>query len=724
MPVDDTCFLIRLEDGGDVAFTTGIHYGLPSLAPFAFGDAERANKWLQAHGGEGEVTEYSLPEAMDVLSRDYTVTGIQWEDRPGHAVVFATDLQDAGELWPTLAVEVGPSGLLTGTPFVSTLTRRGRHEERSAAELVRWVPWGDLDSQWSDVLGDAPLFGTGRRLELLELRLQGGQYRVSTTEVLGPWSATSGTRVLFTSESAARWWWANRAPNHQAWVYYEPARGTPDQERPLELVPVSSIRGLLEEDAKFDPPSVVVNPDCPRGLTGYITTDAGDPVLTSVSGEWAIGDDNATSRINDMRTWSGYGTVHMPFAGHGSRLVLGALGRSVGIEPLGESSDDLRGAARSELSSAISDALRSPVRYVDTSQALGLATTFAITGWDTITGDHLIPIGVSSFLDGARWILDVDEHDRSHRIHGAGNHGFIGLPGSEDEVAEELRSASLRRVAEETIHEVINRGYRPQDADRLLAAANQILTGTRIDAFGYLADLAFRADAVPGQLEVLTHPDGDWTLADLDDVARAFTPEADPEGIQLLSERIGRDIALLDPSSTASLAGALLDYRTRGGSPMADYSPVTVQVSKALEIELVSMLEPFRREGLFEPDGEADDDRELQAYLAGGRAPTLGAFRHLLKQGSTPVHQALNRYVAGLANGKLLSSSKFRSQLSKVAERYRNPAAHDSLIELPRAEKCLEELLGSEQHPGLILQVAEWKRLIPSPSDDGPGRAT
>lgn len=516
VPIHERCVLVRVDDGDDLAFATGIHYGIPSLAPYAFTDPARAAEWLHEHGGGPDaLAELSMPEAMDVLSKHYAVTGLSWEDRPGEAVAFANDLRDAGELWPTHAVAVGPSGLIAGDPFVSALTRRGRLEERSAADLVRWLPWDEIDFQWSDVIGDEPLFGCEDRLDLVELRFQGGQCRVDATEVLGPWSSSSGTRLLFTSESAARWWWQYRAPDHRLWIHYEPKRGNPGREGGVELVPVTSLAGLIEEDQPVGRPSLVINPDGPRGLTGYVTIAEGAPVLTSVSGEWAIAADHTATRASDSRVWSGFGTVHMPSAGGGSRLKLGSLGRSSALHPLGDATDELRNAAPSELGDAIADALTAEPRILGTGNLAELTNTFIIAGWDTVSGETFCPVAVDSFLDGLRWLLAADQHDRHLRVHGTDDHGRIGLSGSEDHVAEQLRSAALRRAAEGALRDLVHRGFRPSDADRMLAAANRVLRSIRLDAFGYLADTAFRADAAPEQLTLLTHPEAAWSADDL-----------------------------------------------------------------------------------------------------------------------------------------------------------------------------------------------------------------
>jgi hypothetical protein len=346
---------------------------------------------------------------------------------------------------------------------------------------------------------------------------------------------------------------------------------------------------------------------------------------------------------------------------------------------------------------------------------------FHIVCWDAVTGDGAdYPWRFPGFLAAVRHLAAYErEHDRHHRIEGAVSCGHIGFSGSGDAQFEDLRSARFRLGLRRLALRVLRRGYRPSDASDLVALCNGTLSTLHVDYAGFAKDLLWQSssDQEPALLEALELPQEQWTAwADSADVA------VDPRGERLAKERLGEDIwELLRPKVRHFLATALLHLAEQGHAPQLDYAPISLEVVKALEVELAEVLAGFRNASSaseLEHDPEDHAERSLSGFLSGGKAPTLGTMSYLLRQPkpeASALRVALHEHLTGLPNGDFLSSSKFvKRGLQRVINKYRNGGAHDSPIPEQACRECIETLVGSKDSPGYIPLVVGWKVALPS----------
>ena len=150
---------------------------------------------------------------------------------------------------------------------------------------------------------------------------------------------------------------------------------------------------------------------------------------------------------------------------------------------------------------------------------------------------------------------------------------------------------------------------------------------------------------------------------------------------------------------------------------MLDYAPISIELVKALEVELGAVFEAFKRSLDDDvPSGDADNhtERSLEGFLGGAKPPTLGAMAYLLRdpgEGASALAVRLHQFVSGLPNAADLTRSKFLKRgLNRVLHKYRNGGAHDSPISEAACRECADVLVGTPGKPGYIPMVAAWKR--------------
>ena len=150
---------------------------------------------------------------------------------------------------------------------------------------------------------------------------------------------------------------------------------------------------------------------------------------------------------------------------------------------------------------------------------------------------------------------------------------------------------------------------------------------------------------------------------------------------------------------------------------MLDYAPMSIELVKALEVELVAVLEAFKQSVDEVPSADADNHAELalEGFLSGRKPPTLGAISYLLRvpgEGASPLATRLHEFVSGLPNARDLTRNKFiKRGLQRVLNKYRNGGAHDSPISEHVCRECVDVVVGTPEKPGYIPMVAAWKVL-------------
>jgi hypothetical protein len=152
---------------------------------------------------------------------------------------------------------------------------------------------------------------------------------------------------------------------------------------------------------------------------------------------------------------------------------------------------------------------------------------------------------------------------------------------------------------------------------------------------------------------------------------------------------------------------------------MLDYAPISIEIVKALEVELGAVFKAFSNSIDEVPAANTDnhEERALAALLAGGKPPTLGAMSYLLRsplEGASPLALRFHEFVLCLSNAKNLTEKKFHNRgLQRVLNKYRNGGAHDSPISQEVCRECVDVLVGTTAKPGYLPIVAAWK-LSPS----------
>jgi hypothetical protein len=183
-----------------------------------------------------------------------------------------------------------------------------------------------------------------------------------------------------------------------------------------------------------------------------------------------------------------------------------------------------------------------------------------------------------------------------------------------------------------------------------------------------------------------------------------------PEGKSLVVERIGQPAwDTLLPAVQHFLATALLHLDEQGHAPQLDYAPISLELVKALEVELGAVFESYSDTLNAAAPAHNTDDRDesnLAAFLAktpGKKPPTLGRMSYFLrppKEGASEMILSLHAYLRSLRNVEFLTGDKFLKQgLQRVIHKYRNGGAHDSPITEDVCRACLLELLGTPGQP-------------------------
>jgi hypothetical protein len=235
-----------------------------------------------------------------------------------------------------------------------------------------------------------------------------------------------------------------------------------------------------------------------------------------------------------------------------------------------------------------------------------------------------------------------------------------------------------------------------------------------VDYAGYANDLlwATQADDQAKLLNVFGISEERWETW----TAGAVLP-VDQRGERLVLERMDANAwQHLEPKSRHFLSTALHHLAEQGSAPQLDYAPISIEIVKALEVELVAILTSFRAtvsQTSLQSSEKDQAEQSLAKYLAGKKPPSLGNMPFLFRKNQTPaspLHIALHQYLKTLPNYGFLTDPTFvNTDLDRVTHKFRNGGAHDSPIPEGICRECVDMLIGSHNQIGLIPQVAAWK---------------
>lgn len=636
-----------------------------------------------------EVIEHGVGGIMDATS------GAGWQ--------AATRLTEVNHDRPTALVATDP-GATSGSGLVPVLRRTGLSESPSS-DFIPWERWDILDKAWLPFVGEDPWLGYQAGQQFWTVMAGDSPIMIQGDETLGPWFSPDGTLILATSPEALRTF-----INHQ---YRGQIRAFDDFGESLETQPVEDLHGWLQS---FTAPfSGVINPGMPRGMSAVIP--AGSTLVIGVSGEFQILPSNDIVRKEPPR-WQGYATFHYP--GGPDRDLL-PLERSFADNPLGIHSQALKGLSDDETREVLQEITRVAPPELDPwliePDLLYLEDPVAVEAWDTAFGERYLQTH-ANLVDLVAWLKDYErESDRTARTSGFRfSYWDVGVQGSGDPVAEELRGSLTVRALDQWLETIVRHGYRPSDADRLTKIVNSLFATLHISVVGFLSDLTWRLQAQEDSFEGFFFTESpiqeerarQWLSAQAQ-------PRVDPttsvEAARRVSERVWR---VLKPHTQVFITTGLTDFESRGLSPLLDYAPVNLSLVKALETELNATLDTFASTatvGTADDHELAENDRILLALVHQGRHPTLGQTRHLLSSPDGPLQGQLHAHLRGIGAGNLLTS-KYREGLYKTVSRYRNGGVHEETVTLDDCRRCLDHLLdGDGKRVGLISQTVAWKTI-------------
>lgn len=219
---------------------------------------------------------------------------------------------------------------------------------------------------------------------------------------------------------------------------------------------------------------------------------------------------------------------------------------------------------------------------------------FFIHCWDSVTGDHL-NLCFHHVLDALCYlVLYEKEYDRICRTTGTAGFGYVGFSGSNNSNFEDSRSKKFQLGLRSIALRLLKEGYCPKDANDIVSLCNGTLKTLHVDFASYAKDLLWAStskqqEEILIKLEIEEEAWRKW--ADSTDVY------VDSTGKKLVIERIGETVwNKLLPESQQFLATALVHLEQQGSAPQLDYAPISIEVTKALEVELIRIVKAFRQQ--------------------------------------------------------------------------------------------------------------------------------
>jgi len=679
----------------------------------AFSTAEAAAEHFSLSSGRAENADgvevgwLRTFDAMRDLAR-YGVTGIWWRDLNVFSR-FAVRPDEAGMTFPTLVVQTNERASADQITDIACVSRTGTRTI-SAGGFVWWSRFDLIDAGWERFVDDdEPLLHWPNGAMLYEI-LQGNSAELWFGEepVLGPWGSADGTLAFFTGPSLAKRFHDGYHGRIRKLVSDEE-----DLEAPLRIVEVADPKARLARLTEPPFPTVVINPGAPRGASAIVQYGA-EVTVETVKGRYVLEDGNVLHPRELVDTWPGYGTIRWDGAGTFQQLELGRTFASTAFQRLGHGLGEL---SDSELAEIAEDFLaQGPVEYVRPADVgiRELRNLFVLGVWNTVTG-----LRSTETFDGVELAikyLSVNETEADRPARQGGAHGpwQLGFGGSDDAELEDRTGAAYQHAMLQLLQRDLRTGHRPSTTDNIVSLSNLVLRTMKLEFAGYVGDLAWRLSVDDSQLERLAASEGfPFDVSELQSWLASVEMEPQPEDLALVRERLGEATDLLEPNSRLFLSQAMQDRKNRGGSPVMDYAPVSVGITKAMEVELVALLRRFRDQ---HPDAAGAhpivtrNDKVIHDFFTDDhKRPTLGAMPHLLKTVDEGLQRAWTDFVDAVDGGRQIRTKKFRDLLNKTSMHYRNGGAHDSAITQQVCESCLSDLVGENGAPGAIGLIATVK---------------
>lgn len=656
------------------------------------------------------------------------------EGASSHRYMFMVRVEEAGNNLPTILTSIHSK-----TGWSASISRT-REAALPHADVLHWERFDILDSVSGKAGQICPFRDWDDGDPLFEICSDSVVVLLANVHLLGPWNSSDGAFAFFTSADKAEHYLRDHLGDGRNRMVLV---GTDAPESPeaafasLAVRPVTDLRGRLLILAEVAPVAAwCVNPDGHREDSGYgrlgyaedhpaaiapNTDDIDEPRMVAVSGIWSVAPGNCFLMLVPDAPWTGLDTIR--WSG-GQSLQLMPLDRSFAVAgaPGGIDADDL---TETELADALEAYLEGQSlgdgweELIARSSDDAPLNDFHMMCWDTVTGNRPgVPWRFDTVFALLRQLTSYErEHDRHYREAGASSCGHIGFIGSHDAAAEDLRSRRFRLGIRGLAARIVRDGYRPSHAADIAALCNAVLTTLHVEYVGHAKDLLWCSEREQREVLLLDLEveGGDWSAWDESADARV-----DPEGRAMVVGAIGEGPwNTLEPRVRHFLSTALLQLDRQGSAPQLDYAPISLEVVKALEVELGIIVADFKRQ--LRGNVPAHDTLDhvqagLAAYLSEGtgqKPPTLGAVSHFLRPLSPDASDlilAFQNHVRSLPNHAFLIDKKFnRDGLMRVTNKFRNGGVHDSAIPEATCRECVAVLIGTRDAPGYIARAAAWK---------------
>jgi len=503
-----------IEVGDRLLMGAGRYYlgAIASVLP----DIETGIKYINDHRAGIETLNFGEPHLLAVedpwkLMRRAAgeglagITGLR-TDTFQEWFMFMVRVEDAGAILPTVLTSMRDIG------WGPSLTRTGE-THFPHAHVLHWQRFDILDrvsGLWSI---HCPFRGWNHGDMLYEIRSDQLTVVLADVPVMGDWNSTEGAFAFFTNYEDARYYIEHSLGDGQnKMLSTEP--GAPDDrdEAMTSLRPetVHDLRKRLVEFAEINPFAAwSINPNGHRENSGYgrlfdeeqhsMQSDStgSDPTfrLIAVSGHWSLQPKNVFRLEISSAPWTGWDTIR--WSG-GQALQFINLDRSFAKDTVFEDID-LEDLTDSDAEAVVAQKLSMQYDMDAIWEGLpswsedpeGSLNHFRIIAWNTVMGEGAdLPWRFPNVFDALCFFATHERlRDRSHRGAGASSWKYIGFSGSQDEEFENLRSERFRRGLHQIALRIIRHGYRPKDADDLVALCNGILKTLHVDVAGYPKDL-------------------------------------------------------------------------------------------------------------------------------------------------------------------------------------------------------------------------------------------
>jgi len=719
--------------------------GLNSLGAVAvvMPDATSAHAWIAEFEEDLIAGDQGSPKAIEVgdpwrfmrRAAGEGFAGIEGAKSEAFSdrFMFMVRVEEAGRILPTIL------GSITATGLDSCLSHSGVKPPEHA-EVLHWQRFDLLDAVTERWGVKNPFRNWSQGDPLYELGADGTVLLFGDVSLLGDWNSLDGAFAFFTSREKAQDHLDHLHHDHLGNTMFLQEAGTTaapgDQgawKESLRPIPVPDLNARLRELTDWLPAYTwCVNPKGHREDSAYGTISASglyrpqptalredpagaDPRMTAVSGIWRVLPGNSFQKEDVVSSWMGHDTIRWS-GGQGLQLL--PLDRSFALEPRRESYGSLTDSEVEEWVDQLLGSHQESGRivrwYTGLTRRLDL---FHLVAWNSVTGEGSDQSeAFEGLLDAVEFLSSYDrEFDREVRKGGVGQPGLIGFTGSADDDFESLRSDRFRLGLHRISVRVVRNGYRPTDAADLVALCNGTLRTLHVDFAGYAKDLIWASSSEQQNelLDRLAIDESEWR-----EWARSADAQVDAQGKALVLERMGEERwELLDAKVQHFLSTALLHLKLLGDAPQLDSAPISMEVVKALEVELVSLFDGWRGhlgEQSFQHDEEDSAESALAVFLATQKPPSLGAMSYLLRapnDDASDLKKQLHSYLRGLPNGEFLTSNRFsKRDLQRVLNKYRNGGVHSEPISLDTCREAVDKLVGTPEKPGYIPEVARWRR--------------